>query len=183
MASDRQSNLSYRLMLVLLAAADTFAPYVDQRVQTFGLRPDMTVVDYGCGPGRYATRFASLVGESGRVYAVDIHEIAIELVTKKVQRLGLHNLEPVLARGYTSGLPGGLADMVFAIDMFHGVHDPTAFLAELRRIAKPDAILIMDDGDQPRRVTREKVVASGCWEIIEETRDHLKCKVVLEGKL
>jgi len=38
----------------------------------------MTVVDYGCGPGRYSIKFAEIVGNQGLVYAVDIHELAIE---------------------------------------------------------------------------------------------------------
>jgi len=35
---------------------------------------------------------------------------------------------------------------------------------------------VIDDGQQPRAVTKEQVLASGCWSIVEETADHLKCR-------
>jgi len=77
------SDFSFRGMEFLFRVIDFVHPYVDKRVRSFAIRPGMTVVDYGCGPGRYTTRFAHLVGEKGRVFAVDIHELAIEAVKKR----------------------------------------------------------------------------------------------------
>ena len=51
-----------------------------------------------------------------------------------------------------------------------------AFLGELKRIAKRDGVLIIDDGHQPREETKRKILESGHWAIWEETRDHLKCR-------
>lgn len=55
-------------------------PSIDQRVATFGLRQGMTGVDYGCGPGRYTTRFATSIGPTGTVYAIDVYELALAAV-------------------------------------------------------------------------------------------------------
>ena len=63
---------------------DFFNPYINERIQNFGLKEGMTVIDYGCGPGRYTTKFAGKVGEKGKVYAIDIHELAIEDVVKQI---------------------------------------------------------------------------------------------------
>jgi ubiquinone/menaquinone biosynthesis C-methylase UbiE len=155
---------------------DFFYPRVDKRVQTFGIQPGMTVVDYGCGPGRYTTRFARLVGDTGKVYAVDIHTLAVEAVQKKIERYNLGNVEPVLARGYDSTLPDGVADVVCALDMFFAIREPSALLGELKRITKPDGLLVLDDGHQPREETKRKLREAGYWVIVEETRDHLKCR-------
>ena len=176
--SDRMSGSSYRLMIAAFAVLDFFFPYIDRRVRRFGIREGMTVVDYGCGPGRYTTRFARLVGQNGIVYAVDIHEMAIEATARRMQRQRLENVVPVLANGYRSGLPDHIADMVCAIDMFFSVREPIPFLAELKRIAKQDGVLVIDDGHQSRVTTKRKLAASGHWAIYEETRDHLKCKPV-----
>jgi ubiquinone/menaquinone biosynthesis C-methylase UbiE len=154
---------------------DLFFPYIDRRVKGFGIRDGMTVVDYGCGPGRYTTRFAKLVGETGKVYAVDIHEIAIETVKSKIDKYQLRNIVPLLAMGYNSGVPDHVADIVCAIDMFFIIKQPTEFLAELKRITKQDGLLIIDDGHQPRQATRQKILDSGLWRIVQETNDHLKC--------
>jgi len=165
-------------MKLLFKVVDFVHPYVDKRVQRFGIEPGMTVVDYGCGPGRYTTRFAHLVVERGRVFAVDVHELAIEAVKNRIQKQGLETVTPVLARGYHSGIPDGSAYVVCAIDVFHAIEDPTAFLKELRRITGPEGFLIIDDGHQSRSETARKIAASGCWEVTEESKDHLRCRPV-----
>ncbi|MFZ4564786.1 MAG: class I SAM-dependent methyltransferase, partial [Bacteroidales bacterium] len=66
--------------------------------------------------------------------------------------------------------------LVYALDMFHMVKDTDGFLAELRRLTKPDGVLYLEDGHQPRSMTREKVLKSGCWEVTEEPKRFITCK-------
>ncbi len=174
--TERMSDRSFKMMALLMRFIDLIFPYIKKRVRGFGIESGMTVVDYGCGPGRYTTVFAELVGESGKVYAADIHELAIEAVKKEIEKHNLRNIEPVLVDGYNSGLPDNVADVVCAIDMFFSIKNPTEFLAELKRITKSDGVLVIDQGHHPRSVARKKILDSGCWDIFEETRDHLKCK-------
>jgi ubiquinone/menaquinone biosynthesis C-methylase UbiE len=98
--SEKMSNLSFRLMNLTFRVVDFFYPYIDKRVKDFGIRKGMTVVDCGCGPARYTARFERLVGETGKVYAVDIHGLAIEAVKRKIEKCGLGNVVPVLVSGY-----------------------------------------------------------------------------------
>jgi ubiquinone/menaquinone biosynthesis C-methylase UbiE len=173
--SERMSDQNYKLMVATMDVVDILFSHLEKRVSRFGLRSGMTVVDYACGPGRYTVHYSRLVGRQGKVYAVDIHPLAIQLVRQKMDRFGLDNVEPVLADGYASGLPGQVADLVTAIDVIFAIHDRVAFLAELKRITRPGGTLIMDDGHQPRRATLEQIAASGSWRVVEETRDFLKC--------
>jgi ubiquinone/menaquinone biosynthesis C-methylase UbiE len=173
---ERMPDWSFKAMNLLFRAIDFIYPYVEKRVKKFGIKPGMTIVDYGCGPGRYTIRFAKLVGEQGRVFAVDIHELAIEAVKQKIDEHGFKNIVPVLAKGYDSTLPDHVADVICAIDMFFIIKKPTEFLAELKRITKSDGILVIDDGHQKRSTTKTNILQSGHWDIFEETRDHLKCK-------
>ena len=174
--SERMSDTNFRFMVILFNVFDFLFPMIDWRVKKFGIEKGKTIVDYGCGPERYTARFAKLVGEKSKVYAVDIHELAIETVKTMSARQGLKNVVPVLAKGYHADIPDHIADMICAIDMFFIIKDPTSFLCELKRLAKPDGILIIDDCHQRRSTTRKKIEESGCWEILEATRDHLKCK-------
>jgi len=173
--SEKMSNFSFQLMDLTFRVVDFFFRHIDKRVKEFGIGEGMTVVDYGCGPGRYTIRFSKLVGETGKVYAVDIHELAIEAVKEKIARYGLGNVEPVLANGYDSTLPDHCADVVAAIDMFFVIKTPTEFLGELKRIAKEEGVLVIDDGHQSREETKRKILESGHWTIWEETPDNLKC--------
>lgn len=170
----RESKWGFRMMSWMYFVRDAFFP-VDKRLEEFGIREGSTVIDYGCGPGSYLRRAAALVGEKGKVYAVDIHPLAIVAVEKKIKKFRLGNVEPVLAQGYKSGLAINTADMIFAIDMFHNVSDPIAFLEELHRIIKHGGVLILTDGHQPRARTREKLIDSKAWDIVEETKEHLRC--------
>ena len=176
--NERMSDTSFRLMNLTMNVIDLLTPLVERRARAFGLQPGMAVVDYGCGPGRYTLRFSRLVGPAGKVYAVDIHELAIQAVRKKMSRYGLKNVQPVLATGYTTGLPAACADRVFALDMFFAIRQPNEFLAELKRLARPDGLLIIDDGHQPRQLTRQKILDSGLWKIATDWPDHLECRPV-----
>jgi ubiquinone/menaquinone biosynthesis C-methylase UbiE len=172
---DRMSDFAFRMMTATFALVDLIFPSVDRRIKEFNLSDGLIVVDYGCGPGRYTQRFAKLVGESGLVYAVDIHELAIEQIQRMMHKQGMNNIKPVLAEGYSTDLPDGIADLVFALDMFFGVSEPVNFLQELHRIVKPDGFLIIDDGHQSRKATLQKINLSGLWRIVEENDDHLRC--------
>jgi ubiquinone/menaquinone biosynthesis C-methylase UbiE len=174
--SERMPDFSFRAMNFIFNVVDFLHPYIDKRVTTFGIRQGMTVVDYGCGPGRYTMRFSKLVRETGRVYAVDIHQLAVEAVKRKIAEYQLQNVVPILASGYDSPIPEHTADVVCALDMFFAIQRPIEFLGELKRITRQDGTLIIDDGHQPREVTRKNILESGHWVIEEETRDHLKCR-------
>ncbi|WP_128694533.1 class I SAM-dependent methyltransferase [Methanoculleus taiwanensis] len=173
----RMPDAHFRLMSLAFRIRDSIIP-PERMLATFGVRKGMTVVDYGCGPGSYIKTVSDLVGPDGTVYAVDIHELAIESISQRIKQKGLANVIPTLAKGYDSGLPNSAADLVCALDMFFMIPDTDAFLAEIRRITKPDGVLIIDDGHQSREKTRSAIQTSGSWTIEEETRGYLRCRPV-----
>jgi len=173
------SNTEFMLMRGFMRFVDHVHPHVPQRAASFGIIPGMTVVDYGCGPGRYTVEFCRLVGSEGRVIAVDLLEIALQQTEERLKAQGLDgsgdfgSVELRLAQGYKSGIPSEVADMVCAIDMFHHV-SPLPFLQEAYRITKPDGVLLISGGHQTRNIIKKHVAASGLWEIVEDTRHFLK---------
>lgn len=173
--ADRVPDLYFRLMSLTIRIRDHFRP-PGRLLEEVGIRDGMTVVDYGCGPGSYVRKASGLVGTTGTLYAVDVHELAVEAVSRRIRKGGVANVIPVLAKGYDSTLPDAAADLVYALDMFHMVENQDAFLAELRRITKPDGTLILDDGHQSREKTRRALRESGLWAIEEETGDYLRCR-------
>ncbi len=173
--ADRVPDLYFRLMAFTIRIRDRFG-YPAGLLARIGVRDGMTVVDYGCGPGSYVKEASGLVGVTGTVYAVDVHELAVEAVSHRSRKEELANVIPVLAKGYDSTLTDAVADLVYALDMFHMVENQKAFLAELRRIMKPDGTLILDDGHQPREKTRRAILGSGLWSIEEETGEYLRCR-------
>ncbi len=169
-------NSSFRLMSAIMSFIDAVHPFIDERVQTFGIQLGMTVVDYGCGPGRYALRYAKLVGDVGKVYAVDIQELAVEMVRQKAEQLHMKNMDFLLAKGYDSGVPDHAADIVTALDMFFSVPDPVAFLKEIHRITNLNGVLVIDEGHQSRESSKTqnlglRRVGNCCGD-----EDHMTCR-------
>lgn len=130
---------------------------------TVGLKPGMTVVDYGCGPGNYTMVAAKLVGATGKVYGVDIHPQAVKSVQRKAR--GMQHIEAKLANGYDSGVPAHCADYVLLMDMLHMVPDQDALLAEVHRILKPDGVLFVQVHHMSMTEAQDVLCRSECFEI------------------
>lgn len=178
--TEKMSDVGFRMMNLAFGIIDLVFPHVRKRIRRFGVCRGMTVVDYGCGPGRYAVELASVVGNEGVVYALDIHELAIRSVENKIRKKKIKNIRTGMVTGHDDGkydthLPDNTADLVCALDMFFIIKDPTAFLDEIARIMKDAGVVILDDGHQSREETRRKLGISGRFKVVDETRDHLKC--------
>ncbi|MBA7600230.1 2-methoxy-6-polyprenyl-1,4-benzoquinol methylase [subsurface metagenome] len=138
-----------------------------KQVKKFPLKEGMTVVDYGCGPGRYTIPIAKLVGEKGKVFALDIQPIAISTVNKKAAKEGLTNIEAILLDSYDTGIQEATVDLVLLIDTFHMISDYDALFREIHRILKQDGFLFMDPGHMKMPQAREIVESSDLFTIVE----------------
>jgi len=172
---DRMSDPAFRLMALIFKLRDTFIRK-DKVLDEFGIRPGQHIADYGCGPGSCIRKASGLVGQEGKVYAVDIHELAVEAVRKRIEKENLRNVTALMAANGICPLEDNSIDLIYALDMFHMVANPETFLKELHRISKPDGILFIDNGHQRRDAAREKILASGVWEIAQETPRYMKCR-------
>lgn len=66
-------------------------------------RPGDLVIDLCSAPGGKTTHLAELIGDSGRVYACDLHQGRLQLVEKAASRLGLQNITTVTVDGRNPG--------------------------------------------------------------------------------
>ena len=171
---DKMPDWSFRIMAFMFKVTDLFKQ-ADKKLEPFNIRKGSTVVDYGCGTGRYLKKASALVGSSGMVYAVDIHELAVESAFRQIKKHDLRNIKPVQTDGNTTDIPSHCADVIFALDMFHMVRNTFIFFRELHRISKVDGTLIIEDGHQPRSLSKEKILKSELWDIVEENKYFLKC--------
>jgi len=138
-----ESNLGFRLMALGYKFRDFRLPRKNI-LKEVGIKAGFQVLDYGCGPGSYIIPLAELVGESGKVYALDIHPLAIRKVQNIASKKQLANMETILSDCQT-GLPDNTLDAVLLYDAFHHLSDPDVVLKELYRVLKPDGILSFSD--------------------------------------
>jgi Ribosomal protein L11 methylase len=90
------SNFHFKFMSFGYKFRDCFLPRKNI-LKEVGIKPGFDVLDYGCGPGGYIIAAAELVGKSGKIYAVDIHPLAIQRVQniaskKQIQMLTIIKL-------------------------------------------------------------------------------------------
>jgi ubiquinone/menaquinone biosynthesis C-methylase UbiE len=136
-------NLHYKFMALGYKFRDLLLPRVHV-LKEAGIRPGFHVLDYGCGPGSYIVPLANLVGESGKIYALDIHPLAIQMVQKIVLKKALGNVETIHSDCAT-GLDSNLIDVVLLYDTYHNLSDSEGVLTELHRVLKPEGLLSFSD--------------------------------------
>jgi len=163
---------SFRLMKWSWKITDLFHDPV-RNLKDFGIKPGDTVIDYGCGPGRYIKKASDLVGPEGKVYAVDIHDLAIRSVLKLKNRYSLKNVQPMKAEEYFVPIAEDTADLIYVLDAFHMISNPTLFLEELHRHIKHNGRLILEDGHQSRRKSLKKIAKVDRWRILEEHKKYV----------
>lgn len=167
-------NIAFRLMSVVLSMRDALAP-VGKRLDRFDIRKGCVVVDFGCGPGSHIERASQLVGDAGKVYAVDVHPLAIMSIKRRAKQKNFSNVVPVLSAGYPVNIASQSADVIYALDMFHHVKDTDGFLTELHRVLKPNGTLFIESGHQPLDGARKKILNSDCWVIVKEEQNLFEC--------
>jgi len=144
-----ESNLGFRLMSLGFKFRDLRLPRKNI-LKEVGIKPGFHVLDYGCGPGSYIIPLAELVGESGKVYALDIHPLAIRKVQDIASKKQLANVKTILSDCKT-GLHRNSLDAVLLYDAFHHLSNPDKVLKELHRVLKPDGILSFNDHHMKER--------------------------------
>ncbi len=114
-------------------------------LRTLNLREGMVFLDLACGEGYYAIAVAEVIGEKGRVYAVDLWEEGITHLRKEVSARGLKNIKAMVADvSKKIPLDDKEVDLCLMATVLHDLiqmkaHEGT--LREVRRVLKPEGIL------------------------------------------
>lgn len=109
----------------------------DQVLDALSLRPGQVVCDIGAGTGYFALRAARRVGDSGRVFAVDVEPRILDVLRAKIEKAGVRNVTPVLAVAADPLLPPRSCDLVLVIDAYHHFPDRPHYLARLAALLRP----------------------------------------------
>jgi len=106
------------------------------------LQPGNRVADLGCGWGHYAFVLADLVGTNGKVIAVDLDDVCIRSIQKKVNKRGIQNIEARAASAARLDfIDNQSIDLVFANGLLCSMaSDRHLAVNEIKRILKPTGI-------------------------------------------
>lgn len=120
----------------------------EEHIEEFGLREGQTVADFGAGSGTYALLAAEAVGETGKVYAVEVQRDFLPLIKDAAKAKGLENVE-VLWGDFE--IPGGsklkdaATDAVILANTLFQLEDKTGAAREAKRVLKQGGKMIVID--------------------------------------
>lgn len=161
-------NSSFRFMAFLFRIRDLMRSPL-KKLEEAEIKSGWQVLDFGCGPGSYSIAAAELAGETGKIYAVDIHPLAIKKVQEGASKKGLKNIEPILTDCQT-GLENDSIDLVLMYDVFHGLQNPDRILEELYRVLKDNAFLCFDDHHMKEAEILSQITSRGLFKFLEKKK-------------
>jgi ubiquinone/menaquinone biosynthesis C-methylase UbiE len=117
----------------------------DEVLKALALKPGEVVADIGAGSGYFALRFARAVGETGRVYAVDVSPDMVRHLNRRIRDAGIRNVITVLSDPDDPLLPDASVDRFVIVDTWHHIEDQPKYLGLLKRMLKPGGQIVHID--------------------------------------
>ena len=102
-------------------------------------RPDMQVLEFGCGTGSTALAHAPYVGH---IQASDISAKMIEIAQNKADAMNIKNVTFQQATIEDLDVAAGSQDAVLGLSILHLLADKEAAIAKVHRMLKPGGIFV-----------------------------------------
>lgn len=103
------------------------------------LRPDNIVLEIACGTGIISLAVSHKVHQ---VYATDISPAMIDIATTKAKQEKIQNIVFSVQDGYSLNFEDHTFDVCIIANAFHVMQEPGKVLKEVKRVLKPEGLLI-----------------------------------------
>src|SRR5277367_1587152 len=94
---------------------------INRVMDILGIGPGKAVADIGAGSGWFTVRAARRVTNSGKVYAVDSNQQAIDYIRERARKEQLSNVVTILNKPNNPGLPPDSIDAVLFLKAYHEI--------------------------------------------------------------
>lgn len=115
-------------------------------LKDIGVNQGMVVADFGSGAGFFSILAAKMVGEKGKVYALDVQQSSLESARSKAKMEGVFNIETVwcdLEAPNGSKLSADSVDLILIANILFQSSKQVDIIKEAKRILKPRGFLAM----------------------------------------
>ncbi len=103
------------------------------------------VADFGAGSGYYTHAISQIVGDEGRVYAIDVQDELLEELKQNARRSGINNIEIIhgdLEAERGSRLRDNSVDAVLISNLLFQTHNQSLIAKEAMRILKDGGVVL-----------------------------------------
>ncbi|MDH5681468.1 MAG: class I SAM-dependent methyltransferase [Spirochaetota bacterium] len=131
----------------------------DKIISKLNLKPGDFVLDLGAGGGYFSYRFADLVGNKGKVFALDVNPSYLNYIRKELKKRKLNNVRPVLVEKDSISRQKTRVDLIFLRNVYHHIDNRVSYFKQMRRLLKPHGRLVIIDhleGDPDDFITKYK---------------------------
>ena len=130
------------------------------------IQTGQTVLEVGCGTGFFTVFAAQLIGDQGRLVAMDVLPAAVERVSRRVQAANLKNVRVVKGDAMKTGLDSDSMDAVLLFGVVPAPMVPLSrLLPEMHRILKKEGTLAVwppIPGWLPKSILRSGLFTHAC---------------------
>jgi predicted methyltransferase len=137
-----------------------------------GVQEGAVVADVGAGEGFLTVRLSPLVGNSGKVYAVESDKSVADGLRQRVRDAQMTNVEIITGADDDPHLPRGL-DAVIILNAYHEIKHGVTMLRHVYDALKPGAALVLCE-PVPATVGRTRAA---------QLKDHVLYPEVIVGDL
>lgn len=131
---------------------------VPEILKAMDLKSGQTIADIGSHQGYMTLKFSGKVGDTGKVYAVDVSRNQLRVLDDLIEDRKVKNVETVLGDYDNPRLPEASLDIAFIMDAYHEMDDYEDILGHVRNALKPGGKLVIMEpiGDDRRGWSRSR---------------------------
>ncbi len=111
-------------------------------IESLKFKPGENVADIGAGTGYLTRRMAKKITPGGRVFAVEIQQEMLDVLTNRLAGIGITNVVPVLGTITDPKLPANALDTIIMVDVYHEFDHPFEMTAAMCRALKPGGRMV-----------------------------------------
>jgi len=121
-------------------------------VDSLKLKPGEIVADIGAGTGYISRKLSKKVGNKGIIYAVEIQQEMLDILTNKAAQAGFRNIKPVLGTTKDTKLPPSSVDTILLVDVYHEFDFPFEMTQAMSKALKPGGRIVFVEfrGEDPK---------------------------------
>jgi ubiquinone/menaquinone biosynthesis C-methylase UbiE len=129
-------------------------------LQPMHLQDGSVAAEVGCGAGYFVLKLSSMVGDRGKVLAVDIRREPLFFLWMRAIVLRRHNIAVIHAEPDDPHLPADAVDAVLIANTYHELVHPGKILTSILRSLHPGGRLIVADrAPRPGSEMKEHAIA------------------------
>ena len=121
-------------------------------INCLNIKDGNCIADLGSGGCYFSFLFSNLVGEKGKVYALDINIDLLKYIDNQIKEKRIKNIETKLITEKEINLPENSCDLLFIRNVYHHISNPTKYFVNIKKILKENGKIAIIDYKKNKKI-------------------------------